>query len=70
MGLCYYCAHLGDNNDADQMTCAAYPGGIPDLIIQGKRDHRTRLPGDNGVTFEPSDTTTPDMLEGVYKMLP
>jgi hypothetical protein len=70
MGMCYFCVHLGENNDDDKMTCAAYPDGIPDLIIDAKRDHRTRLPGDNGITFEPEDDVSQETLDRVFSLLP
>ena len=34
------------------LTCAAYPGGIPQMILIGAEQHRTPLPGDHGIQFE------------------
>jgi hypothetical protein len=69
MGLCYYCAHLGENNEDDEMACAAYPQGIPSLIVDGKRDHRSPLPGDNGILFEPDADVDPAHLEDVFSRI-
>jgi hypothetical protein len=34
-------------------VCDAYPGGIPELILNGKVDHKTPYPGDHGLTYLP-----------------
>jgi hypothetical protein len=39
--------------DEPELVCKAYPGGIPDAIIEGKVDHRKPFKGDNGIRFEP-----------------
>lgn len=46
---CILCKHyhLGD------LTCDAFPDGIPAQIITGEIDHASPYPGDNGIRFEP-----------------
>jgi hypothetical protein len=39
--------------DAGWCSCNAFPQGIPDLVTGGKHDHRTPLPGDHGIQYEP-----------------
>ena len=34
-------------------TCSAFPGGIPDVVLEGIHDHRMPFDGDRGVRFEP-----------------
>jgi len=31
--------------------CEAYPDGIPEVILNGKVDHKTPYPGDGGLTY-------------------
>lgn len=39
--------------DSENLTCIAYPNGIPDNISTGEHDHKEPFEGDNGVQFEP-----------------
>ena len=41
---CRHCKHLGE----DELTCAAYPDGIPLPIWSGECDHMVLRPGQNG----------------------
>ena len=45
---CSYCIHEGDD-----MTCDAFPDGIPDEILDGGDDHLESFEGDNGIQFKP-----------------
>lgn len=45
---CYFCAHRFER----LAQCAAYPDGIPSLVLDGFADHSRPLPGDGGVRFE------------------
>lgn len=48
--MCMVCTRRGAN-----LTCAAYPDGIPVAILESDVDHRRPHPGDGGVVFEPID---------------
>lgn len=57
---CATCRHL--DREATEaagwegpVICAAFPAGIPDEILDGKRGHRTPYPGDGGTQYEPTD---------------
>lgn len=45
---CALCAHYRIGR-----TCAAFPGGIPAVILTGEVDHREPYPGDHGVRWSP-----------------
>lgn len=36
-------------------TCAAFPRGIPEEILNGKDDHKRPFRGDNGIQYEEED---------------
>jgi hypothetical protein len=38
--------------------CKAFPDGIPGAILSGKHDHTTAYPGDRGIRYEQSRSTT------------
>lgn len=47
--MCIDCARLLDTEEG--FACQAYPGGIPEEIIDGEWDHRLPKPGDRGLQF-------------------
>ena len=51
--MCVYCRHKHDDEGDGNMTCEAFPGGIPDEIIRVGYDHREPYDGDGGIMFEP-----------------
>lgn len=48
---CATCKHA--NVD---LTCTAFPDGIPAEILTGEFDHTEEYPGDNGARYEPMPT--------------
>jgi hypothetical protein len=40
------------------LTCEAYPGRIPDAILDGREQHRTPYPGDRGLQYLARDAAT------------
>ena len=48
--MCYSCVHY--NDDDDDLTCGAFPDGIPEPILLSQFDHRYPYDGDDGVLFE------------------
>ncbi len=48
---CTLCKHL----HSDEVSCDAFPDGIPNDIQSSIIDHRKPFPNDNGIMFEPKD---------------
>lgn len=48
MSVCLYCKHKTEG-----ATCAAFPDGIPEDILNQDNDHTEPVEGDNGIQFEP-----------------
>ena len=47
---CVFCKNVKLNK---KKQCKAFPDGIPEEILIGEHDHKTKYKGDNGITFEP-----------------
>lgn len=48
LSLCGRCKH----KHLGKATCAAFPGGIPEVFLTGEQQHTVPYPGDNGIQFE------------------
>jgi hypothetical protein len=46
---CYKCKHFHDN----EITCDAFPNGVPDSIMTSSVRHDHPINGDHGIQFEP-----------------
>ena len=64
--MCVSCRHY-DRSNEDELTCSAYPDGIPEAILDSEVDHRQPYRGDHGITFD-LDPRHP-MPEGYLDML-
>jgi hypothetical protein len=56
--ICTGCVHLRRVNlapDWSNLTCAAFPTGIPEAIVKNEADHRKPFPNDHGIRFMPVD---------------
>ena len=49
--ICLHCKHF--YRDADDLSCEAFPNGIPDSIVMGEFVHVIPYPEDNGILFSP-----------------
>lgn len=49
---CIFCKHF-NRDERENMTCAAYPNGIPKEIQELKVIHTEPYPDDNGIQYEP-----------------
>lgn len=52
---CLKCRHFDLN-----LTCKAFPDGIPEEIMTGQHDHRNPYPGDQGIRYEPVENASND----------
>ena len=55
---CLECKHY-----TGAATCAAFPDGIPAVILTGEHDHREPYPNDNGVRWELADDADTEIDE-------
>lgn len=51
-------------------TCDAFPVQIPYTIETNRIDHRIRYPGDNGMTFDPSNEEALKTMDQMFGELP
>ena len=62
-GMCGSCRHKHDDEGDGNVTCEAFPEGIPDEIIRVGYDHREPYDGDGGIMFEPDGPIDVEELE-------
>lgn len=48
---CIFCKHF-NRDDTEQLSCMAYPNGIPASIQKLEIIHNKPLPNDNGIQYE------------------
>lgn len=64
---CVFCKHVhkdGNFGRGRRTTCAAFPGGIPVDILDGKNDHTAPVSGDHGIQFEDNGERPADAGNG------
>lgn len=54
VALCNDCKHRSPLWP-DEITCTAFPDGIPDEVLFCDLDHRKPIDGDHGIQFEPKE---------------
>ena len=57
--VCLVCKYLNRKSMLSR-TCKAFPEGIPDVFLYGKKTHDEPFPGDHGLQFEMLDTDAED----------
>lgn len=55
--ICMSCRWF--DRKADDLSCTAFPDGIPDAIIENRVDHRQPIEGDHGIQFEQGEGLEP-----------
>jgi len=48
-------------------TCAAFPKGIPGLILLNQFDHRQPYEGDNNIRFEPVNRQAAQTVDAMFR---
>lgn len=56
MPQCAYCKHFQGHKGV-KSVCAAFPQGIPQVILDNEFDHHEAYPGDHNIRFEQSEET-------------
>lgn len=51
--ICVMCIHMRGFAPGENITCEAFPAGIPNKYLSGDQDHITPDPNDNGIQFQP-----------------
>lgn len=56
--MCISCMHY-NSDDFEKFSCAAFPEGIPPMIIDGATKHSAPLPGQlNEIVFKPNHNSS------------
>ena len=50
--ICLRCTHMHPIDKEKEVTCDAFPDGIPQKVLFNSHYHITPYPGDNGILFE------------------
>jgi len=56
--VCSTCVHFthditDEDHDHFRFKCAAFPKGIPEVIMYNEFDHHQPFPGDHGMQYQP-----------------
>lgn len=57
--ICYNCKRRKPKPGVSAFFCEAFPGGIPEAIVNNEADHRKPFEGDGGILFDPIDAGRP-----------
>ncbi|MCC7494990.1 MAG: hypothetical protein IT204_21760 [Fimbriimonadaceae bacterium] len=66
---CGMCKHY-HRGGKGELTCPAFPSGIPFEIVTYAFDHRLPYPGDQGIRFEPAPDLPPKSLARLQNRAP
>lgn len=67
--ICVFCEHFDQDENAEKLTCNAFPLGIPVAILHSNHDHRKPYDGDNGVLFKKSSNVSAQELQNLIALL-
>jgi hypothetical protein len=62
--FCLFCKRW--DPQIDENVCEAFPEGIPELIWEGKFDHREPFDGDSGILFEARNEKYKKSFEEIF----